>query len=114
VAGNESLGYDADDMFGVRRALAALPTSSWEQFLFEWRSLTEVADFDVHALDAAIRRQARRRAQYEGTNDPVAAAWGIVADAIERYVAWRDARTQAGSSAFSSATSEVWPESRAS
>lgn len=114
MAQSESVRYDADDMFGVRRALETLPASDWEQFLFEWRSLTEVADFDVDALDAAIRRQARRRAHYEGANDPLAAAWGIVADAIERYVAWRDARTQAGSSAFSSATSEVWPESRAS
>lgn len=86
-----SLGYDADDTFGVRRALEALPASSWEQFLFEWRSLTEAADFDVDAVDAAVRRHARRRSAYQGTNDPVATAWGIVADATGRYVAWRDA-----------------------
>jgi hypothetical protein len=85
-----SLGYDADDMFGVRRALEALPASSWEQFLSEWRSLTEAADFDVDAVDAAVHRQARRRSAYQGTNDPVATAWGIVAEATAQYVAWRD------------------------
>ena len=109
MAQSESVRYDADDMFGVRRALETLPASDWEQFLFEWRSLTEVADFDVDALDAAIRRQARRRAHYEGANDPVAAAWGIVADAIEGYVAWRDARTEAGDSVFSSAAPDFLP-----
>jgi hypothetical protein len=90
-------------------ALETLPASDWEQFLIEWRSLTEVADFDVDALDAAIRRQARRRAHYERANDPVAAAWGIVADAIESYVAWRDARTEAGKSVLSSPAPDFLP-----
>ncbi|HSO96310.1 MAG TPA: hypothetical protein VLV81_09745 [Acidimicrobiia bacterium] len=90
-----ALGYDAEDMFGVRRALEILPVSSWDQFLFEWRSLTEVADFDVYALDAVIRRQARRRSHYEGTNDPVAAAWTIVTDATARYVAWHETHATA-------------------
>lgn len=106
---NESVRYDADDMFGVRRALDSLPASDWEQFLSEWRSLTEVADFDVDALDAAIRRQARRRAQDEGADDPLAAAWGIVADAVEEYVAWRDDRTEAGNSEFSSPAPDFLP-----
>jgi hypothetical protein len=91
-----SLGYDADDMFGVRRALETLPPSSWEQFLFEWRSLTEAADFDVDAVEAAARRQARRPSADQGTNDPVGTAWGIVADATARYVAWRDGARRHG------------------
>lgn len=87
-----SFGYDGDDLFGVRRALEVLPVAAWEQFLFEWRSLTELADFDVHALDVVVRRQARRRARYEGTDDPFAEAWHIVADATAQYLAWRDSR----------------------
>lgn len=109
MAQNESVRYDADDMFGVRRALETLPVSHWEPFLSEWRFLTEGADFDVDALDAAIRRQARRRAQDERADDPVAAAWGIVADAVAGYVAWRDARTETGNSVFSSGAPDFLP-----
>lgn len=108
---HEALGYDADDMFGVRRALEILPASSWEQFLFEWRSLTEVADFDVDALNVAIRRQARRRSRYEGSNDPIAAAWSIVADATARYVR---SRSDALAATFAPEVGERAPMDRAS
>jgi hypothetical protein len=114
VAPRESLGYDANDMLGVRRGARGAAGLRLGAVLFEWRSLTEVADFDVHALDAVIRRQARRRSRFEGINDPVAAAWGIVADAIERYGAWRDARSEAENSTCSSLASDLVSSSRAS
>jgi hypothetical protein len=109
VAHDDSVGYDEDDMFGVRRALKTLPVSDWEPFLSEWRSLTEAADFDVDALDATARRHARRRARDEGADDPVASAWRIVADAVSGYLAWRDARVDAADSVFSSAAPDRLP-----
>ena len=93
VAYDANLGYDADDMFGLRRAFAVLPPSCWERFVLEWCWLTEVAEFDVAALDAAVRRQARRGAGHDRGPDPLAVAWRIVAEATGRYAAWREARS---------------------
>jgi hypothetical protein len=107
-------GYDADDMFGLRRALEALPAPDWEQFLLEWRSLTEVADFEVTALHSALRHRNWSRRGSEGTSDPFATAWDIVADATSRYVAWRDARTEPGDLAVRSPVGGVAAASRAS
>jgi hypothetical protein len=79
--------YDPDDMFGVRRALAVLPTEAHDRFFDRWVVLTEDADYDVRRIHAAVRVERAAPA-----SDGLGPAWVTVDDAITAYLGWRSAR----------------------
>ena len=81
--------YDADDIFGVRRAMGALTESRREAFFEEWTSLTEECGFDVPCILEAVRCRV-------GTSDEriteLDHAWATVDRAMTGYLDWRAAR----------------------
>ena len=85
---DDQSNVDLDDMFGVRRALEALPESLRDGFLDQWRALTESKNNNLAAIRTVAARNAEYQAIRDGDQDPVAAAWRIVNEAMTRYLAW--------------------------
>jgi hypothetical protein len=79
---------DLDDMFGIRHAIEGLPAGLQLAFLDEWCTLTETRMDDLVAIHAAVARAANDRARQAGDEDPIAAAWRLVSEAMTRYRAW--------------------------
>jgi hypothetical protein len=73
-------------MFGLRRAMAALPERLHDRFVERWVQLGGRCEYDVHSLSVETRNESdhwRRR------EPALASAWATVAIAMSRYVAWR-------------------------
>ena len=96
ATGDAIPGFDPEDIFGVRRALASLPEGLRDEFLAAWVELGERTDCDVEAIQRAARDAARTRAR-DGS-DPMETAWSTVASAMDAYLEWRVTSGGAGSS----------------
>jgi hypothetical protein len=95
-------GYDPDDIFGVRRALVALPPARRDEFFDRWVALTEECGLEVSRIHAAVRLEIANAQGLDGAGaqglDGAGAqgldgAWSTVAQAMSAYLAWRAART---------------------
>jgi hypothetical protein len=86
----EELGrVDRNDIFGLRRALGALPESHQDRFLQQWSQIADTCEYDVNLVRTAVLRQARE----SRTRDPgLADAWTTVSAAMATYLAWRSGR----------------------
>jgi hypothetical protein len=82
-----NVGFDPEDMFGLRRALRDLPDELRDDFIAHWVELGELSDCDVEAVRRGAREAARDCA-LQGM-DRMRAAWSTVARAMDAYVAWR-------------------------
>jgi hypothetical protein len=85
-------GYDPDDIFGVRRALVALPPAWRDEFFDRWVALTEECGFEVPRIHAAVRLEIANAQGLDGAH-ALDDAWRTVAQAMSAYLAWRAART---------------------
>jgi hypothetical protein len=85
-------GYDPDDIFGVRRALVALPPAWRDEFFDRWVALTEECGFEVPRIHAAVRLEIANAQGLDGAHG-LDDAWRTVAQAMSAYLAWRAART---------------------
>jgi hypothetical protein len=85
-------GYDPDDIFGVRRALVALPAAWRDEFFDRWVAITEECGLDVPRIHAAVRLEIARAQGLDGARG-LDDAWRTVAQAMSAYLAWRAART---------------------
>ena len=81
--------YDPDDMFGIRRALLALPETARDRFFDRWIVLTELAEFDVVRIHAAVGTELAAQADPAGV---LARAWTTVEGAMAGYLDWRARR----------------------
>jgi hypothetical protein len=77
---------DLDDMFGLRRALSALPERFHDAFVARWVQLGGRCEYDVDALSVEARNESDRWRRREPA---LASAWSTVSIAMSRYVAWR-------------------------
>jgi hypothetical protein len=84
-------GYDPDDIFGVRRALAALPPTLRDEFFDRWVALTEECGLEVSRIHAAVRLEMAGALVGVGAHG-LDEAWRTVAQAMSAYLAWRAAR----------------------
>jgi hypothetical protein len=81
--------YDPDDMFGIRRALLALPETARDRVFDRWIVLTELAEVDVVRIHAAVGTELAAQ------SDPAAVlarAWATVEGAMAGYLDWRARR----------------------
>jgi hypothetical protein len=81
--------YDPDDMFGIRRALLALPETARDRFFDRWIVLTELAEFDVVRIHAAVGTELAAQAD---PAEVLARAWATVEGAMAGYLDWRARR----------------------
>jgi hypothetical protein len=80
---------DRNDIFGLRRALGALPDTHQDRFLEQWSRIADNCEYDVNLVRTAVVRQARE----SRTRDPgLADAWTTVSAAMATYLAWRSGR----------------------
>jgi hypothetical protein len=87
-SGSETVGVDRDDIFGLRRAWAALPEQDWERFLAQWVQLTESCGYHVPSIEALAAVEAEH---WRDLDPAVAQAWSTISAAMSVYLAWKDA-----------------------
>ena len=84
--------YDPDDIFGVRRALDALPAARRDEFFDQWVALTEGCEFEVPRIHDAVRARIADPSAAAGGADPLHGAWRTVGGAMSAYLEWRATR----------------------
>jgi hypothetical protein len=77
-------GFDRDDIFGLRRAMAGLPESPRDSLMRRWALIGARCEYDVSLVHADVRQEA------EECDDPwLAQAWLTIEEAIKNYLAWK-------------------------
>jgi len=81
--------FDLDDMFGVRRALGALPECLWDDFFVVWAGLAESSGMDPERMQASLAREAAAARGDLAVPGELATAWETVSDAMRSYLDWK-------------------------
>lgn len=80
--------FDPEDIFGLRRALRALPDELHAEFIERWVELGELTNCDVEGFRRGAREAARRCAL--SGKERMRSAWTTVAGAMGAYLQWRE------------------------
>jgi hypothetical protein len=86
-SGSEAVGFDRDDIFGLRRAWGVLPEQDCERFLAQWVQITESCGYDVPSIEALAAVEAEH---WRDLDPVVSQAWSTISAAMSVYLAWRD------------------------
>jgi len=83
--------FDLDDMFGIRRALGALPPDRWDEFFAAWVEVAQACDLDIEQMQvlAALGASSPNGA---AADRHLLRAWRTVSDAMASYLLWRSQR----------------------
>ncbi len=81
-------GFDPNDIFGLRRALALLPETEWDGFIARWSEIGERCDYDLVSIRADVEDEAEAQRELEARH---ARAWAVVSAAMRAYFVWRAA-----------------------
>jgi hypothetical protein len=78
--------FDREDIFGVRRVLAALPAPLADRFMERWAQFGARCEYDVRLVRMDVLREVN---EAEDRDPALAVAWATVAAAMTSYLAWR-------------------------
>jgi len=92
VGSTPTVAFDLDDMFGIRRALHALPAHLWDDFFATWAEIADACALDVERIQEVAALVAKAPARCEEAGGEFSNAWGTVSAAMCSYLAWRAQR----------------------